>query len=608
MTFLSPAFLWSLALLLPLAALFLIRVKPRARPTTAYFLWERLKPENRPSHLLRRLRDLFSLLLLAAAVTAAALGLADPRGEDEADTRPLLLVIDQSASMQRRLADGRTLLDHASEAAAGWIRALRGGRQAALMSVDSDLHQQARLTAHPPELLRALDQVQPGGLPLDEAVLAEFAETALASEESRVLFFTDAAKNPSLPEGLECIAVGPAGERPGNAGLVAADLAPSLTLNGAATLLARLVHDFPQAVTGRLELSRRDEAGGESLIRVLPLRLEPGQPRRLVEEVPEAEPGRWVLRWRPDAGADALALDDAVDLVLPAPRPVRVAVTGVEPFFAQQAVRAFASERGTLQVVTDAAQADVILSIGELAAEPAPGPARLIFRPEGDSPWWAEAPGAELDTPLPLLLEPEHPLLRFLDAASWDFRGARHLRPPAGSLVLARQEGDETPLIYLARRDGSRVAVVNLDPVASGFYLSPAFPVLVRNAALALAGRDETLPPQLRLGQRLVLPTEIPGEADRWTLETPAGAVKARAGAVVRVHDAGFYALPEADWTAGAALLAAGESISVGAAEKGALSPQPAGLGGRPWAWWLGLLAVGVITLESMLYHRRRVG
>ncbi|MEY4293710.1 MAG: hypothetical protein RIR29_360, partial [Actinomycetota bacterium] len=53
--------------------------------------------------------------------------------------------------------------------------------------------------------------------------------------------------------------------------------------------------------------------------------------------------------------------------------------------------------------------------------------------------------------------------------------------------------------------------VVNLDPAESGFYLSPAFPVLVRSAALALTRREEGLPGQLRLGQWATMPMGLAG-------------------------------------------------------------------------------------------------
>ena len=64
MTFLQPAMLWSLLVLLPLAAIYFLKVRPRRKPTTAFFLWEKIFQEKRASSLFQRLRDAWSLLLM----------------------------------------------------------------------------------------------------------------------------------------------------------------------------------------------------------------------------------------------------------------------------------------------------------------------------------------------------------------------------------------------------------------------------------------------------------------------------------------------------------------------------------------------------------------
>ncbi|MEM1442773.1 MAG: BatA domain-containing protein [Verrucomicrobiota bacterium] len=98
MTFLSPAFLWTLLALLPLGAVYFLKVRPRRKTTTAYFLWEKIFSEKKASSLFNRLRDLLSLLIMALAFGAIAFALARP--EFSADERKdLLILIDESASM-----------------------------------------------------------------------------------------------------------------------------------------------------------------------------------------------------------------------------------------------------------------------------------------------------------------------------------------------------------------------------------------------------------------------------------------------------------------------------------------------------------------------------
>ena len=58
MTFLAPAFLWSFLALIPLAAIYFLKVRPRKKSTTAYFLWEKIFSQKKATSLFNRLRDL----------------------------------------------------------------------------------------------------------------------------------------------------------------------------------------------------------------------------------------------------------------------------------------------------------------------------------------------------------------------------------------------------------------------------------------------------------------------------------------------------------------------------------------------------------------------
>ena len=98
MTLLSPAFLWSFLALVPLAAIYFLKVRPRRKSTTAFFLWEKIFSERKATSLFNRLRDALSLLLLLLAFSALALALARPEFHDE-ERRDMLILVDHSASM-----------------------------------------------------------------------------------------------------------------------------------------------------------------------------------------------------------------------------------------------------------------------------------------------------------------------------------------------------------------------------------------------------------------------------------------------------------------------------------------------------------------------------
>ena len=137
MTFAAPWMLWSLAAIVPLVAIYMLKVRPRRRPVTALFLWQQVLQERRSHHLFHRLRDLWSLSLMALAFAAVAFALAQPRwsGEKHQD---LLLLIDTSASMQAREGNA-TRLALAQERVRDIARAMDGVQRVAVATVDREL-------------------------------------------------------------------------------------------------------------------------------------------------------------------------------------------------------------------------------------------------------------------------------------------------------------------------------------------------------------------------------------------------------------------------------------------------------------------------------------
>ncbi|MBN2785052.1 MAG: BatA domain-containing protein, partial [Pontiellaceae bacterium] len=127
MTFLLPHFLWALLGLIPLTLVYLIKVHPLRRKTSAWFLWEGIFQERRAASLLQKLRDWLSLLLMALAFILMVLSLAQPVLQGGGNAERLVLIIDNSLSMN---ADGR--MAEARRAAQGMVRSLPTGGRAAV--------------------------------------------------------------------------------------------------------------------------------------------------------------------------------------------------------------------------------------------------------------------------------------------------------------------------------------------------------------------------------------------------------------------------------------------------------------------------------------------
>jgi len=582
MTFLAPAFLWTLALAVPCAAVYLLKVRPRRYPTTAFFLWERVDVERRATRLLHRLRDAISLALLLAALVAAAFAAAGAR-VDRPDARDALVVIDGSVSMR---SGGR--FDRALAAARAELRAATVASRAALATLDKELRVHAYMTRSLRELSRALDKVAPTELPSDVNRLEPLGALSGDDDGIRVIVITDDpdAVHDVLPSAE--VRVPDASRAAGNAGLTAADLRrlPS----GDVALLLRVSSSLSEPRTVNAVLSREDVP-----VRVFELSLEPGG-EETVRAVLPLEPGRYTARLEIE---DDLRDDNTARLVLSEDDPLPVSVHASEPYFFDLAVRAFESSDRRLRAAgLDDRPAVAIARAGAATPDGVP---RLVFGVTGGEALGAIVPGVKT---------PDHPALRYLDAESLRFPGARNAEPPPDALVLIEDDAG-TPLLWSVREVTPEIRV-NLDPSRGSFYLSPQFPLLIHGAVTELAGRRAEIPATIATGERLTLPGLREGERGELRRDDPAAEalpepLVTRHDQPVRLTEAAFYRHSAPSGTRGlsASVLHPAETCQAG---RLAAAPDESRSPGTPLWRLLILAALAVLVLEEALYQRRVVG
>ncbi|MEZ5324358.1 MAG: BatA and WFA domain-containing protein [Verrucomicrobiales bacterium] len=591
MTFLAPWFGWAFLSLIPLAAIYLLKVRPRRKTTTAYFLWEKIFAQKQSSALFSRLRDLWSLILLLLAFCSVILALMKPESKNDG-RKDLLILIDQSASMSAR-DGGSTRLEQALDEARGMIRALDGSQRAAVAGVAQDVEFVSHLTDSPRELMDALAKIQPTQLPLNrKAIQSIFTEGDHSDDRRyRVLLVSDgSATGDPLGDDIELLKVGTAAE---NIGIVAADARVIPGADAGVSVYLQLSSSFSGAKEVEVIFkSHGDEAVGK----IVPIRVEPGLNRPEIFSVEGFGAGKYEVVLDLE---DALASDNTAALAPQKPNPVAVSVSTADQFFFENSVQAFARSGGLLQLVATGAQ----LAIGKGTAPDAE--LALVFQPEGSSPWWSDV-GEEVEAPLPEVQLKDHPVLRLLDAASISFLGARQLTAPDGALVLVASD-QGIPLIYVARGGGRSAVVVNMDPVAAEFYYSAWFPVLVHGAATYLAGREEELSASYATGARITIPGAREGDVTTATAPSSAEPVAISGKSYGPLTAPGFYELKNAagTWPIAVSLLAPGESQLDNSLVVDNTKPLP-----RGWspAFLLTALAIIVLCVESILYHRRKVG
>ncbi len=583
MSFLSPGLLWGLLALIPLAAVFFLKVRPRRKETNAFFLWQKIFEEKKASALFRRLRDLFSLILMLLAAAAIVFAMSRPRFDGD-DGRDLLVVVDISASMSAG-PEGDTGIDLARKEAEGIVTALNGTRRMALASFSDELEFVSHLSDSPRDLLKSIESLATRDVPVSESArrtLNQYAEQKEGKGKYRVILLTDGHGGlEGLDEGIEVMRLGDPIQ---NAGLVEADFAWMPGKARTAGFFYRVASSFKTVKQGELELRNADTGG---ISKLLPLDIQPGVSDSQVLLIEDIEPGKWMASLNV---ADDFPKDNEIEMMLPEQKKIPVRVSAKQSYFFQRCIEAFDLAGGLLTQADDGAE--LMLAQGAPdGEEPA-----LVFGPTGDSPYWSDL-GDEVEVLAARVLVDDHPVLKHLDLEGLPFYGARQLTAPEGAIVLAKSESG-LPLIYKSSQNGRTAIVVNLDPAKGDFFLSPWFPVMVHDAARHLKSREGDW--------RSIYPTgtvvNVPADAE---LTMPDGAVAGPGP--VQLDQRGLFSLagPGRTTTFGASLLHSGESLLDDSGPSASVQDIASG---NPPALWLLIIALLIIVVECALYHRRKLG
>jgi hypothetical protein len=567
MSFLLPQFLWGLLALIPLAVVYLIKVHPVRKKTSAWFLWEGIFEERRAASFLQKLRDWLSLLLMALAFICMVLSLAQPVLRDGASASRVVLIIDNSLSMQ---ADGR--IDDARRAAREWVRSLPAGGRAAVFALSGDLVSETGFTASRRELMRGLDRVEANDVAFNPAALNHLGRGDAESDQQRILLFTDGCFAGDLPESIELIKVG---EPQDNVGISAFDVR---RLPGENTPLGVFFRVFSGAAEPIEVDAVLSQGTADNIQRVIPLTLQPGLNDPETMTLPNSAPGKWFLTLEL---SDALSSDNHAFAFVPEPDPVRVAVRAQETqVFWQLCVESFGEGLNGLVIDNDDPDLELYRGqVGDGSAE------RLaIFAPIGESPFWTSVSGEVEEAPIRVVL-PTHPLMRFSSPDGLVVNGVRKIEPSAQAVVLAETDSG-VPLIYKTTQEGRTAYVLNFDPALNRFFLHPQFPVLVWSLASELMELEREPPSSVRAGGAIVTHVD---------------------GSVGPLTEFGFHDILAGGVTQTVACSTAPET-EIGLDNSAVEVEGQVRSTGFPLSDWLLAAALLLLTLEFTLYHRRKVG
>lgn len=636
MNFLHPLYFWVMLGLIPLVGVYLLKVRPRRKPTSAFFLWQRLFDQKRSTSLFQKLRDLLSLLLMILVFMSIVLALTVPVFNNE-QLKSLLIIIDNSASMSAKSRSG-TRLDEAKSLAKNIIRSMNQNQQAAVATMSLDISYMSHFTASPRTLIDAVSQIEPSDCPFSDKVLSSMiggqrantaqgpnsAATGLPaiSNDYRILLISDGCGiDSNLPDFVELFKVG---DKKDNVGLIACDLqriGGALQSGSQPIDQLELYFQIASSADQPINADLLVQYGPNRITRkLIPLTIQPGvnKAEQYVitntlaggDVTTQEHAGLWTVEIDYE---DALKKDNIAYLTVPPKQPIRVAVDANDSYFLTHSVLAFSQTSGDL-ILTDS-QPDIILANGE----PSPMGNSILFNPASSGGWCGDF-GELLQNVLPRILIEDHPLLRHCDIESIPFVGAREVNLPPDSFVLA-ENADHVPLIYIVNDNDKNAVVVNMNPSDSEFYYSAWFPVIIYNAAKNLMGKSEHLASTYPIGSLVPVPDVREGHVSAAVCSTWASDSDTSDGDLMKrisetkidtgesqfiTRSLGYYNFPGVSerWQIGTGLFNMSQTMINNDMKETALAINR----GMPPGFYLSVLALIVLVTECLLYHRRKVG
>lgn len=595
MTFLAPAYLWFLLLLIPLTAIYLLKVKPEQRFTPALFLWHKLVEEKQTSALFRQLRDWISLVMLFLAVTAIIMTMARPVLSTASTNRNLLLVIDNSASMAAQ-DHGTSRLQQAKKIASNIIRNLSNSRQIIIATVAGEFTVVVNATGNRRELYNGINKITVSDMPLNPAALTFLHKSQNFLTGSRTLLLSDGCfSNAAKLTGIELLKIG---QPVKNGGITAFDLVRLPGGNHRLGLYFQLSSSYPKPIETDLIISSGNVA---NIVKVCPVKLFPGINKAETYIIDDAPDGKWFAKLDLH---DALTKDNLAPGFVSQNPPIQVMVTGTrEMSFFTMCVEAFKRGNNKLKLTTN--KSDVVLASGNIPPESSANKF-IIFKPEGKSPFW-KLNNSTKQQDLAQVKTPEHPAIKFCNIDGTEFSGIRNITPPQGSLVLCQTLNKNIPLIYKTASAGQSAYIINFDPFKSDFFLNINFPIMINAMIFDLTGENSTPRSVYHTGAKLDLNTpQVSTEMTFSSPENPTATIKLPP-TTTAMQRIGFYAYQTSSrqQTYAAALLSQPDSLLDNGKIRSTAKPLASGI---PLGYYLLIFALLIIVIESLLYHRGKIG
>jgi hypothetical protein len=613
MSLAHPAALYWLVLAVPVVVCYLLRTRLRRLDVATHLFWREVFPDRRRQALWGPLQHLVSLSLQLLLLALLVLALAEPIPAGESrGARHLVLVLDHSASMNA--ADGSlTRLERARAEARRVVDGLRFHDTAAVVTCGAEVRVACGMTSQRRALEVAIDGVRPSDGPGNIPEALVLGRRLLAGTEGGQLVvisdgcFEGAAAVAAAADVRWLWAPAPAA----NVGIRQFQVRRSLRDPTAFEVLVEVANPRDEALECRLHLERDGNPVDE-----VPVRVEANDVWRHVEEYAAAEGGTVTARLDHE---DALAADNQAFAVLPPRQEVSVHLVSRGSLYLEKVLEAnqLVRQPFTMAAVPvgeppEGGEGPRVLLYHEHLPPHLPDGPVLVIHPQASSELWNL--GAALPEPVVTEQDADSPLLTNVRLKGLTLPRGRALQPRNDQAkVLAKGPGGEPLLVAFERPEG-KVVVLTGDLESGDLPLRTAFPILMTNALVWLAGGQENFRAAVPTGSVVEVPLpDTPGlqaiAPDGRVLPLPAGASRASLGPLDQV---GIWRVAGPD---APTILAV--ACNLANSRRSDLRPDPAVVtAARPlerspfrrplWFYLLGV-AAALLALEWCLYQRRKI-
>ncbi len=594
MIFLHPGYLYLATLALPLLALYLLKIKAKRHVTPALFLWQTVIDEQHSSALFKRFQSWLSMLLLLLALLAIVLAMARP--VIRAEQQPLLLVIDNSASMATQ-HQGISRLEQARQLAAKIISDSNALCKITLATItNNQLTIIVPATRNLRRLNEALATIKPTMMPLKAPALQTLRHSRQLLPNSKIILISDGCfVSQDKISNVELLKVGQPAD---NIGIIAFDTVRLPGTEKTVGIYFQLASSCKETVKTALIISKQYP---DKIVKVYPLTVIPGLNPPETLRIKIAAAGRWFARIdrRDDFATDNMAISYI------SPRISRKISVGNGDSSAFLALCITAFRNGNKKLRLTNSHSDLVVTSGQL---PSPYQAGkfIIFNPNGQSVLWKIGNTGTM-TGLAETVLPRHPAVRFVQLDGNSFSGIKDITPPAGAVVICRTI-NQVPLIYKISHQGQEGYIINFDPVKSGFFFDINFPIMLKAMLDDLLGTTKNSLSVYHTGDHI---PAAPTADEQFSFSSPQLPDKwqklSATESITRIMDkCGFYQRRHGKKRElyAAALLSSNDSLPSQHPASDTFRPGPRGLALHNY---LLILALLLITVESLLYHRGKV-